>query len=273
MSPHHHPKTFPLYIRSPPLPPSGKKAAEACVRSILSMPAVGKPDGKALQWEWGSWKYESAWCSPTLHTKQTERDRFMKWVNANPTMNRYNEMHVSKAKLELIALTVGMVIHDIEASQFATGDPDEEPEDGSIPPYVLQSCFGFESIEDDLLPFCAKITKQIAELTRTPPPPHRVTRKDTGSLKPKRQPDAAKEDDDDELPAPPKKTNKRNRPPPKSAKHVDDEDESGSGADEPPAKKRRSGGTSEKKSGKGERSAAGEPNKSGKGGGRKKGKP
>ncbi|KAH9917937.1 hypothetical protein B0H21DRAFT_713195 [Amylocystis lapponica] len=215
MSPHHHPKTFPLYIRSPPLPPSGKKAAEACVRSILSMPAVGKPDGKALQWEWGSWKYESAWCSPTLHTKQTERDRFMKWVNANPTMNRYNEMHVSKAKLELIALTVGMVIHDIEASQFATGDPDEEPEDGSIPPYVLQSCFGFESIEDDLLPFCAKITKQIAELTRTPPPPHRVTRKDTGSLKPKRQPDAAKEDDDDELPAPPKKTNKRNRPPPK----------------------------------------------------------
>ncbi|KAH9939566.1 hypothetical protein B0H21DRAFT_711155 [Amylocystis lapponica] len=232
---------------------------QACVRSILSMPAVGKPDGKALQWEWGSWKYESAWCSPTLHTKQTERDRFMKWVNANPTMNRYNEMHVSKAKLELIALTVGMVIHDIEASQFATGDPDEEPEDGSIPPYVLQSCFGFESIEDDLLPFCAKITKQIAELTRTPPPPHRVTRKDTGSLKPKKWPDAAKEDDDDELPAPPKKTNKRNRPPPKSAKHVDDEDESGSGADEPPAKKRRSGGTSEKKSGKGERSAAGEP--------------
>ncbi|KAH9920799.1 hypothetical protein B0H21DRAFT_827242 [Amylocystis lapponica] len=167
-------------------------------------------------------------------------------------MNRYNEMHVSKAKLELIALTVGMVIHDIEASQFATGDPDEEPEDGSIPPYVLQSCFGFESIEDDLLP---------------------VTRKDTGSLKPKRQPDAAKEDDDDELPAPPKKTNKRNRPPPKSAKHVDDEDESGSGADEPPAKKRRSGGTSEKKSGKGERSVAGEPKKPGNGGGRKKGKP
>ncbi|KAH9941381.1 hypothetical protein B0H21DRAFT_824542 [Amylocystis lapponica] len=183
---------------------------QACVRSILSMPAVGKPDGKALQWEWGTWKYESAWCSPTLHTKQTECDRFMKWVNANPTMNRYNEMHVSKAKLELIALTVGMVIHDIEASQFATGDPDEEPEDGSIPPYVLQSCFGFESIEDDLLPLCAKITKQIAELTRTPPPPHRITRKMTGSLKPKKWPDAAKEDDDDELPAPPKKTNKRN---------------------------------------------------------------
>ncbi|KAH9929142.1 hypothetical protein B0H21DRAFT_826228 [Amylocystis lapponica] len=241
MSPHHHPKTFPLYIRSPPLPPSGKKAAEACVQSILSMPAVGKPDGKALQWEWGTWKY--------------------------------NEMHVSKAKLELIALTVGMVIHDIEASQFATGDPDEEPEDGSIPPYVLQSCFGFESIEDDLLPLCAKITKQIAELTRTPPPPHRITRKTTGSLKPKKWPDAAKEDDDDELPAPPKKTNKRNRPPPKSAKHVDDEDKSGSGADEPPTKKHRSGGTSEKKSGKGEGSTAGELKKSGNGGGRKKGKP
>ncbi|KAH9914124.1 hypothetical protein B0H21DRAFT_713813 [Amylocystis lapponica] len=157
------------------------------------------------------------------------------WVNANPTMNRYNEMHVSKAKLELIALTVGMVIHDIEASQFATGDPDEEPEDGSIPPYSHQEGHWFLEAEE--------------------------------------MPDAAKEDDDDELPAPPKKTNKRNRPPPKSAKHVDDEDESGSGADEPPAKKRRSGGTSEKKSGKGERSAAGEPNKSGKGGGRKKGKP
>ncbi|KAH9949762.1 hypothetical protein B0H21DRAFT_706891 [Amylocystis lapponica] len=137
---------------------------QACVRSILSMPAVGKPDGKALQWEWGTWKYESAWCSPTLHTKQTECDRFMK----------YNEMHVSKAKLELIALTVGMVIHDIEASQFATGDPDEEPEDGSIPPYSHQEGHWFLEAEE--------------------------------------KPDAAKEDDDDELPAPPKKTNKRNDP-------------------------------------------------------------
>ncbi|KAH9928248.1 hypothetical protein B0H21DRAFT_826351 [Amylocystis lapponica] len=176
------PKDVPLHIRSPPLPPSGKKAAEvhtswACLNPRYTR-HVFDPSSRCRQ-----------------SASQTERpyngSGDLEWVNANPTMNRYNEMHVSKAKLELIALTVGMVIHDIEASQFATGDPDEEPEDGSIPPYI---------------------TKQIAELTRTPPPPHRVTRKTTGSLKPKRWPDAAKEDDEMSCRLPPKDKQEESTP-------------------------------------------------------------
>ena len=110
-------------------------------QTTSSLRMVEMPDAPIATW--ASWMNPERWTPPALHAEDGSR-----WIGI--FMRHFSESADiyagSTGVLEYFALTVGLLVRDIFASQFAQCDPDEQVS-VRYPPWIVESCLPFSTID------------------------------------------------------------------------------------------------------------------------------